>query len=81
MRNQVYATIRHLPDDALQQFRAGIACDIESRKRRGREYTSLRRYLSVAALEMEIRGRRARLMQELEKAESYFDWQDRADLR
>lgn len=82
MANAVFSIIRALPDDALSEFRAGVIRDIASRRRRKREYTSLRRYLSVAALELEYRQRMAALYAELDDAGSYdYDWQKRADLR
>lgn len=82
MSNKTFAIIRAMPDNVLADFRASLSYDIESRKARGREYTSLRRLLGVAALELAIRARKNQLLAQLDDLSGYdYDWQKRADLR
>lgn len=59
MANKLFAIIRTMPDDVLADFRDAIQQDIKSRRASGREFTSLFRLFSVAALELELR-RKAR---------------------
>lgn len=82
MANKLFAIIRAMPDNVLADFRGALSNDIQSRKARGREYTSMRRLLGVAALESEIRKRKADLIAKLDDLSGYdYDWQKRADLR
>ncbi len=73
--------IHKMPTDQLYEYATHLRLDIMSRRRRHREFMSLRRYLGAARLELAIRQRKS---EKADMADAYpanveYAWQARKD--